>query len=185
MQSSKLSAQARLGPLHYAVLTRDYDDVSDLLQQGVDVIAQNRDGDTALHMLRYPRKRLSVGAVFGNRYEEDIIWQLCSADERCFRAVDAAGNTPLMSCVNTPDTSIDVILALMGREQKVLKNGIDFDIVNNDNESVLDLAFASGKPEIITAICTIVHGLTVSATAQSCTTTNHVSCMQADKLHLQ
>ena len=167
MNSAERNAQARLGRLHYAVLKRDCADVRYQLQQGADVIAKNQDGDTALHMLRHPEKRSSLRGASGNGHEEVVILQLGTADKRCFRAVDAAGNTPLMSCLNAPDVHIDVIMTLMELEQEVFVNGIDFDILNNENESALDLAFASGRPDFVEVICSCHYrnGLTVSATS--------------------
>ena len=55
MSSSKREEYARLlRPLHYAVLMRDCDAIRNQLKHRADVIAQNQDGDTALHMLCYP-----------------------------------------------------------------------------------------------------------------------------------
>ena len=162
MHSSKPNPQARLGPLHYAVLKRDLDDVRNQLQQGVDVIAQNLDGDTALHMLRHPRKRTSArdAALTADEWDyecirlaEEIVRLLSSADKRCFRAVDAVGNTPLMSCLNAPDIKIYVVAVLLELDQQINVNGIDFDILNNENESALDLAFVSGRPDYVDVIC--------------------------------
>ena len=167
--SSKRNAYARLGPLHYAVLKRDCDDVRDQLQYGVDVIEKNRDGDTALHMLRHPRKRISSrdAALTVEKWDEectklekDIIRQLSSADKRCFHAQDAAGNTPLMSCIKARESinNFNVIMALMEREfedsmhKNKLDPKVDFDILNNENESALDLAFAYGRSDILKVI---------------------------------
>ena len=180
MSSSKREEYARLlRPLHYAVLMRDCDAIRNQLKHRADVIAQNQDGDTALHMLCYPQRRKSSrdarlmshpalrkydGLVLlyptvGKwdeecaRLEKDIIRQLAAADRRCFRARDAAGNTPLMSCLKAPNTKIAVVMALMEQELHVRRDGIDFDILNNENESALDLAFASGRSDYVNAIC--------------------------------
>ena len=51
MYTTKTDAAPRLGALHYAMLTRDCDVIDDQLQQGADVIAQNQDGDTVLHIM--------------------------------------------------------------------------------------------------------------------------------------
>ena len=170
MYSSERYAQAKPGPLHYAVLTRDCENVRKLLQRGTDVTAKNRDGDTALHMLRHPRKRISSrdAALTVEKWDEeciklekDIIRQLSSADKRCFHAQDAAGNTPLMSCIKARESINDfnVIMALMEREfedsmhKNQLDPKVDFDILNNENESALDLAFANGRSDILKVIC--------------------------------
>ena len=125
MHSLERYAQARLGPLHYAVLTRDCVSVRKLLQQGIDVTAKNRDGDTALHMLRHPRKRISSrdAALSVDEWKdeceqlhEDIVRQLSSVDRRCFHVRDAAGNTPLMSCINAPDIDLDMVSELLEHE---------------------------------------------------------------------
>ena len=158
MYTTKTDAAPRLGALHYAMLTRDCDVIDDQLQQGADVIARNQDGDTALHMLCYPRKRkCSCNAdqweAECSRLDKYIIRRLFSVDKRCLTARDAAGNTPLMSCLKAPDTKIAVVMALMEQELHMLRDGIDFDILNNENESALDLAFASGRSDYVNAIC--------------------------------
>ena len=125
MNSAERNAQARLGRLHYAVLKRDCADVRYQLQQGADVIAKNQDGDTALHMLRYPRKWIASrdAALTVDKWKEEcarldnkIIQELSSANRRCFHVRDAAGNTPLMSCINAPDIDLDMVSELLEHE---------------------------------------------------------------------
>ena len=180
MNSAERNAQARLGCLHYAVLKRDCADVRYQLRHGADVTAKNQDGDTALHMLRYPRKWIASrdAALTVQKWKEEcarldneIIQELSSANRRCFHVRDAAGNTPLMSCINAPDDKNDVhhvVLTLMEKELVASFDDYDlkvnFDILNNENESALDLAFANERGDAMKAIC-IYHferGLAVS-----------------------
>ena len=154
---------AELEPLHYAVLTRNVVSVEEqLLQQGVDVLARNKDGDTALHMLGYPAphgkprshstdsRNVDLHSVVN---ETKIIDRLVSADKRCFTVRDAHGNTPLMRCVKAHD-HVEVVRALLEHEQR-LAGGTDLDILNDNNESVLDLAFARGRGDFITVISVV------------------------------
>ena len=149
MSTSKTAAADRLGTLHYAVLTCDCDAIDDQLQQGADVIARNQDGDTALHMLCYPRKRkcscnVDQWEAECNRLDKHIIRRLCSPDKRCLTARDAAGNTPLMRCIKTPDAQISVVVELLEQEHdnawRRSELGTALDSLNNYNESSLDLA---------------------------------------------
>ena len=162
MSTLKTAAADRLGTLHYAVLTRVCDAIDDQLQQGADVIARNQDGDTALHMLCCPRKRKCSCNVDQwedecSRLDKHIIRRLCSADKRCLTARDAAGNTPLMRCIKTPDAQISVVVELLEQEHDEALRGSElgttWDSLNNYNESLLDLAFSSGRGDVIKAIC--------------------------------
>ena len=150
---------AKREPLHYAVLTRDVSRTEDQIRRrDVDVTARNRDGDTALHMLSYPVNNdwscYSEGSLsYYDVSEQEIIRRLASVDKRCFTARDAHGNTPLMRCVKAHD-HVEVVRALLEHEKR-LTGGTDLDILNDNNESVLDLAFARGRGDFITVISVV------------------------------
>ena len=163
MYSSKSDAIARLGPLHYAVLTRDCDAIDKQLRRGVDVTARNQDGDTALHLLCYPRKRISAREFSltldkwraeCNELDRKVIRRLAASDRRCFHAQDADGNTPLMkftTLITGAGSKFHEFFALVELEFAI-SGRIKLDILNNDGESALDLAFSTGLDHLIEAI---------------------------------
>ena len=168
--------------LHYAVLTRNVVSVDEQLQRGADVFALNRDGDTPLHMLGYPsldrirhcysKGGYRVGQSQQSAFnEQEIIRRFVSVDKRCLTARDVRGNTPLMRCVKAHN-HVDVVRDLLEQEQ-LFPGGTDLDndmvnalrkqarrhffetyvnVMNHKDESVLDLAFAGGKYEVIEVI---------------------------------
>ena len=165
MDSSKSDAIARLGALHYAVLTRDRDAIDKQLRQGADVTARNQDGDTALHMLCYPRKRTSSRDILLTEHQwrmecqqldQRIVDKL--SGRRHLHVRDAAGNAPFMRCMKASGPHFDDFFMFVQMDDDDWSRHDSLEILNNDGEAALDLAFASGVDDFIKTICTYNKG---------------------------